>query len=130
MSEMPTNRLIREILDRRSAAVAGALIVLAALSLFVTVCDNQPKKSMFVMDDFESGALTDWKAVGAGSGGWLIYTDGQKAPDPAQSDPNVQVRGGDRYERSRYAHPVSRCEAGRSLQASPERVLRGGRRFE
>jgi D-alanyl-D-alanine carboxypeptidase len=119
MSEMPTNRsgasassrrwlrgftlasptgagrLIREILDRRSAAVAGALIVLAALSLFVTVCGNQPKiavrgdDGVFVMDDFESGALTDWQAVGAGSGGWLIYTNGQKAPDPAQSDPNV-----------------------------------------
>jgi D-alanyl-D-alanine carboxypeptidase len=98
MSEMPTNRSgasassrrwLREILDRRSAAAAGALIVLAALSLFVTVCDNQPEKSMFVMDDFESGALTEWQAVGAGSGGWLIYTNGQKAPDPAQSDPNV-----------------------------------------
>jgi CubicO group peptidase (beta-lactamase class C family) len=44
---------------------------------------------MFVMDDFESGALTGWKAVGAGSGGWFVYTDGSKAPDPSQSDPNV-----------------------------------------
>ena len=42
------------------------------------------------MDDFESGALTGWQAVGAGSGGWFIYTDGQKAPDPAQSDPNLR----------------------------------------
>ena len=44
---------------------------------------------MFVMDDFESGALTGWRAVGGGSGGWFIYTEGSKAPDPAQSDPNV-----------------------------------------
>jgi hypothetical protein len=44
---------------------------------------------MFVMDDFESGALTDWRAVGAGSGGWFVYTDGTKAPDPARSDSNV-----------------------------------------
>jgi len=30
---------------------------------------------------------SDWKAVGGGSGGWFIYNDGKKAPDPAQSDP-------------------------------------------
>ena len=41
------------------------------------------------MDDFESGVLNDWQAVGAGAGGWFVYTDGQKTPDPARSDPNV-----------------------------------------
>ncbi len=41
------------------------------------------------MDDFESGAITDWQAVGSGFGGWFVYTNGQEAPDPAQSDPNV-----------------------------------------
>ncbi len=41
------------------------------------------------MEDFESGAITGWQAVGGGSGGWLVYSDGHKAPDPAQSDPNV-----------------------------------------
>jgi D-alanyl-D-alanine carboxypeptidase len=41
------------------------------------------------MDDFESGATTNWQAVGGGSGGWFVYSDGHKAPDPAQSDPNV-----------------------------------------
>ena len=40
------------------------------------------------MDDFESGALTGWQAVGSGSGGWFVYSDGQKAPDPARTDPN------------------------------------------
>jgi D-alanyl-D-alanine carboxypeptidase len=86
---------MRAIAGRRSAAVAGALIVSAALSLFLTACDHRPKVAvrgqhgMFVMDDFESGALTGWKAVGGGSGGWFIYTNGSKAPDPAQSDPNV-----------------------------------------
>jgi CubicO group peptidase (beta-lactamase class C family) len=88
-------RLIREIRKRRSAAVAAALIVSAALSLFLTGCDHHPKTAvrgdhrMFVMDDFESGALTGWRAVGGGSGGWFVYTEGSKAPDPAQSDPNV-----------------------------------------
>jgi CubicO group peptidase (beta-lactamase class C family) len=42
-----------------------------------------------VVDDFESGAITGWQAVGSGSGGWFVYADGHKAPDPAQSDPNV-----------------------------------------
>jgi D-alanyl-D-alanine carboxypeptidase len=86
---------MREIRERRRAAVARALIVSTALSLFLTGCGHHPKMpvrgehGMFVMDDFESGALTDWKAVGGGSGAWFIYTDGRRAPDPAQSDPNV-----------------------------------------
>jgi D-alanyl-D-alanine carboxypeptidase len=41
------------------------------------------------MDDFESGALAGWQAVGSGAGGWFVYSDGSEAPDPEQSDPNV-----------------------------------------
>jgi D-alanyl-D-alanine carboxypeptidase len=78
--------LVRAILERRSAVVAAALIVSAALCLFLTGCGHRPK---FVMDDFESGALTGWRAVGGGSGGWFVYTNGSKPPDPARSDPNV-----------------------------------------
>jgi D-alanyl-D-alanine carboxypeptidase len=73
--------------------VARALIVAAALGLFLTACGHHPKVAvrggMFVMDDFESGALTGWRAVGGGSGGWFVYTEGSKAPDPARSDSNV-----------------------------------------
>jgi D-alanyl-D-alanine carboxypeptidase len=79
--------LRRELLKRRSAAVAGALILVAALSLFLATRAQQSNR--FVMDDFESGALTNWRSVSGGSGGWFVYTDGTKAPDPAQSDPNV-----------------------------------------
>jgi D-alanyl-D-alanine carboxypeptidase len=88
-------RLMRVILERRSAGAVGALIVFSALSLFLTACGHHPKAAgrgqhgMFVMDGFESGALTGWKAVGAGSGGWFVYTNGSKAPDPSQSDSNV-----------------------------------------
>jgi D-alanyl-D-alanine carboxypeptidase len=46
---------------------------------------DQPKTA--VMDDFESGALVGWQAVGSGSGAWFAYSDGQVAPD--QSDPNA-----------------------------------------
>jgi D-alanyl-D-alanine carboxypeptidase len=41
------------------------------------------------MDDFESGVITSWQAVGGGAGGWFVYADGHKPPDPAQSDPNA-----------------------------------------
>jgi len=86
---------MRAIRERRSAAVAGALIMAAVVSLALTACGHHPKGAvreehgMFVMDDFESGALTGWKQVGGGSGGWFVYTDGSKAPDPGQSDSNV-----------------------------------------
>ena len=75
--------------------MVGALIVSAVVSLSLTGCGHHPKTAvqgehgMFVMDDFESGALTGWRAVGGGSGGWFIYTNGSKAPDPTQSDSNV-----------------------------------------
>jgi CubicO group peptidase (beta-lactamase class C family) len=49
--------------------------------------DGQP--TIVVMDDFESGALADWRAANAGAGGWFVYRDGRTAPDAAQSDPNV-----------------------------------------
>ena len=82
--------------SRLAWGVAGALIVAAALAVFVTAGDDEPKKSngavrdgMVVMDDFESGVLNDWQAVGAGAGGWFAYTDGQKSPDRTNSDPNV-----------------------------------------
>jgi D-alanyl-D-alanine carboxypeptidase len=73
----------------------GALIVSAALSVFLAGCDHQSKgparaaDGAFVMEDFESGGLADWRAVGGGSGGWFVYSNGRKAPDPAQRDPNV-----------------------------------------
>jgi hypothetical protein len=73
--------------------VARALVVAVALGLFLAGCGHHPKIAvrggMFVMDDFESGALTGWRAVGGGSGGWFVYTKGSKAPDPARSDSNV-----------------------------------------
>ena len=79
-------RPMREILERRSVAVTGALILAGVLSPFFAACGQSPKT--FVLDDFESGALGDWKSAGGGSGGWFVYTDGKKAPDPARSDPN------------------------------------------
>ena len=85
----------RKVLRRTSAAVVGALIVSVALSLLLAAGGHESKvpvraaDGMFVMDDFESGALTGWRAVGSGSGGWFVYSNGSKAPDPAQSDPNV-----------------------------------------
>jgi D-alanyl-D-alanine carboxypeptidase len=92
VSEMPANRshhlgAMRAVRGRRSAAAAAALAVLVVLSSVLVGCQARP--STIVMDDFESGAITGWQAVGSGSGGWFVYADGHKPPDPAQSDPNV-----------------------------------------
>jgi D-alanyl-D-alanine carboxypeptidase len=92
VSEMPANRshhlgAMRAVRRRRSAAAAAALAVLVALTSLAVGCQARP--STIVMDDFESGAITGWQAVGSGSGGWFVYSDGHKPPDPAQSDPNA-----------------------------------------
>jgi D-alanyl-D-alanine carboxypeptidase len=65
----------------------AALAVVVALSSALVGCQARPRT--IVMDDFETGAITNWQAVGGGSGGWFVYADGHQAPDPAQSDPNV-----------------------------------------
>jgi D-alanyl-D-alanine carboxypeptidase len=93
VSEMPTNRshhlgAMPGVRGRRSAVAGAALAVLIALMSSVLVgCEAQSRT--IVLDDFESGAITGWQAVGSGSGGWFVYADGHKAPDPAQSDPNA-----------------------------------------
>jgi D-alanyl-D-alanine carboxypeptidase len=91
---MPTNPIhhlgagtLRGVRSRRSAAAAAALAVFVALSSVLVGCQARPRT--IVVDDFESGALTGWQAVGGGSGGWFVYSDGHKPPDPAQSDPNA-----------------------------------------
>ena len=88
MSVNPSDHLgaLRGVKGRRSA-VAAALVALVALSSVLVGCRARPR--VIVVDDFESGAITGWQAVGGGSGGWFLYSDGHKAPDPAQSDPNV-----------------------------------------
>jgi D-alanyl-D-alanine carboxypeptidase len=94
VSEMPTNPThhpgagtLRGVRSRRSAVVAAALVVFVALGSVLVGCQARPRT--IVVDDFESGAITGWQAVGGGSGGWFVYSDGHKAPDPAQSDPNA-----------------------------------------
>ena len=76
--------------SRELRRVAAALLMLSSVLVGCDATDStDDQPSTIVMDDFESGAITDWQAVGSGSGGWFVYSDGQKAPDPDQSDPNV-----------------------------------------
>jgi D-alanyl-D-alanine carboxypeptidase len=89
---MPANRVhhlgaMQGVRGRGSAAAAVALVAFVALSSVLVGCEAEPRT--VVVDDFESGAIADWQAVGSGSGGWFVYADGHKPPDPAQSDPNV-----------------------------------------
>lgn len=93
MRELPGDPIhhrgaLRGVRDRRGAVAAAALAVLVALMGSVLVgCEARPRT--IVVEDFESGAITGWRAVGSGSGGWFVYADGHQAPDPAQSDPNA-----------------------------------------
>jgi D-alanyl-D-alanine carboxypeptidase len=57
--------------------------------LSVLLVGRQAQPRTIVVDDFESGALTGWQTVGSGAGGWFVYADGHKAPDPTHSDLNV-----------------------------------------
>jgi D-alanyl-D-alanine carboxypeptidase len=72
---------------RRSAVAVAALVALVVLGLLLVGREAQPRT--FVVDDFESGAITAWQAVGSGAGGWFVYADGHQPPDPTHSDPNV-----------------------------------------
>jgi D-alanyl-D-alanine carboxypeptidase len=78
---------MRGVRGRRSAVAAAALVAFVALSLLLIGCEAQPRT--IVMDDFEAGGISAWQAVGSGAGGWFVYADGHKPPDPAHSDPNV-----------------------------------------
>jgi D-alanyl-D-alanine carboxypeptidase len=77
----------------RIVALAAALVALAVAGVaYLVVHDDRPRASgtaTFSVDDFESGEVSGWRAVGSGPGGWFVYGDGQKAPDPRQTDPNV-----------------------------------------
>ena len=77
----------RSVGGRRNPAAAAALVVFLAPAWLLAACTAQP--TTVLMDDFESGSLAHWQAVGGGAGGWFVYSDGDKAPDPAHSDPNV-----------------------------------------
>jgi CubicO group peptidase (beta-lactamase class C family) len=63
------------------------VVAVVVLSWFLVGCQAQPRT--IVVEDFESGAITGWQAVGSGAGGWYVYADGHQAPDPTHSDPNV-----------------------------------------
>jgi hypothetical protein len=75
---------LRGVKGRRSAA-AAALVGLLALGSVLVGCQARPRT--MVMDDFESGAITGWQAVGGGSGHWFVYADGHKPPDPPRAIP-------------------------------------------
>src|SRR6185312_8640482 len=74
---------------RRNPAAAAALVAILPLAGLLAACTSRPTPTPIVMDDFESGSVAQWQAVGGGAGGWFVYSDGDKPPDPAHSDPNV-----------------------------------------
>jgi len=83
----------RAALGCRSRRAAGTLVAAVLLGSVMVACEGEQgandRPETTLLDDFESGALMDWQAVGSGSGAWFVYSDGSEAPDPAQSDPNA-----------------------------------------
>ena len=61
---------MRQLSGRRSVAVAVALAAGVALASFLLLRDGQPRT--IVLEDFESGALSDWQAVENGAGAWSV----------------------------------------------------------
>jgi D-alanyl-D-alanine carboxypeptidase len=90
-------------MNRASRQSRWPAVVVAALtaSAVLNGCGSQPTPSaaptaavrlaMIVVDDFEDGDLAGWRSVGAGPGGWFVYTDGSTAPDPSVSDPGAAL---------------------------------------
>jgi D-alanyl-D-alanine carboxypeptidase len=74
-----------------SAVVAAALVAVVVLGAFLLTRDDGSRagERAFLVDDFESGSIADWRSVNSGSGSWFVYSDGQTPPDPAHTDPNV-----------------------------------------
>jgi len=121
-----------------SRRAAVALVTAVVLGSILVACegeqgaDDRPKA--IVMDDFESGGLAEWQAVGSGSGAWFVYSDGRQAPDPDQSDPNAPFHVPDPPQGgfaavtdmsgpgTRILLP-RRC-AGRSIEPAPDRLPR------
>jgi D-alanyl-D-alanine carboxypeptidase len=79
--------------SRNGLRTSRALLLAAAFSVLIAGCDHQSKipvrDGMFVIEDFESAKLSGWRAVGSGSGGWFIYTNGKKAVEPTQRNPKL-----------------------------------------
>jgi D-alanyl-D-alanine carboxypeptidase len=88
---------MREVPARGHTPALPGLVGSLAVSLALMACGAPPTPSIalqtIVMDDFESGALSGWREVGSGAGGWFVYRDGQQGPDPAaSSDPVSSFR--------------------------------------
>jgi hypothetical protein len=49
------------------------VVAVVVLSSVLVGCQARPRT--IVVEDFESGAITGWQAVGSGSGGWFVYAE-------------------------------------------------------
>src|SRR5215207_4763222 len=90
---------MREVPGCRGGQVARVLIGVVVLTQLLLGCGDRQRASdalrttgapgPIVMDDFESGALTEWRTVANGSGGWFVETGHGQAPDSASPDPDA-----------------------------------------
>jgi CubicO group peptidase (beta-lactamase class C family) len=78
---------VSQLWKRSSAAVAVALAAGVALGSFLLLRGGQPRT--IILEDFESGTLSDWQAVEKGTGAWSVaagpasgFTAGFGVPAP------------------------------------------------
>jgi predicted dienelactone hydrolase len=64
------------------ALLGSAILTMWTISVGGGAEPGADGSSWILMDDFEVGSITAWRAAGGGSGGWFAYTDGNTAPDP------------------------------------------------
>jgi hypothetical protein len=77
-----TDRSIRLSLAATLALLEAATLTMPTMSAGPAGEPSGHDQRFIVMDDFEAGSITGWRAAGGGSGGWFAYTDGDTAPDP------------------------------------------------
>jgi CubicO group peptidase (beta-lactamase class C family) len=82
-------------LSRHPTRSAAGVVVTLLAGALLTACGSQPTPSVepltIVMDDFEDGDLSGWRTVGAGPGGWFVYTDGRTPPDSSITNPGTPL---------------------------------------
>jgi hypothetical protein len=88
MPDIRPRRLLAATLSRCKPAGLCGLLILSTAPAPLPATRDQPQKAI-VIDDFESGTLTNWKIERSGAGGWFVYSNGKTPPSPSDSDPNV-----------------------------------------
>ena len=80
---------MRRPLPRLTAGIVAVVGASMLPHLAAQSTEGGRQQPAMLIDDFESGTLTNWSVTRNGAGSWFIYSNGHTAPEPSRSDPNV-----------------------------------------